>query len=35
MPIESIVILSVIVTAFCAFAAVMAWADARTRGLHS
>jgi hypothetical protein len=35
MPVESIVILSVIVAAFTAFAVVMAWADARTRSLHS
>jgi multisubunit Na+/H+ antiporter MnhC subunit len=33
MPIESIVILSAIVIAFSAFAVVMAWADAQTRGL--
>jgi hypothetical protein len=33
MPTESIIVLSVIIIAFCTFGAVLAWADARTRGL--
>jgi hypothetical protein len=33
MPAETIIILSGIVIAFCAFAGVLAWADAWTRTL--
>jgi hypothetical protein len=33
MPTESIVALSVIIFAFCAFGAVLAWAEAQTRSV--
>jgi hypothetical protein len=34
MPIESIVVVASISIAFIAFAAVLAWADHQTNGLH-